>query len=68
MVSKTRKLLKSYQIAFLQYVVLSNKSYHIWSIYRYGLLIIHPEVNNKSYHISSISRFGFLTIRPDFVV
>ena len=60
-------VLQSYQITFLQYVALSNKSSHNSLTDCFGLLIIRPEVNN-SYHISSVYRFGFLTIRSDFAL
>ena len=45
-VCETQRLLKSYQITFLQYITLSNKSSHISLAYCFGLLSILPEVNN----------------------
>ena len=48
--NEMKKLLKSYQIAFLQYVALSNKSSHISLTYCFGLLIICPEVNRITFY------------------
>ena len=67
LVFKTKKLLKSDQITFLQYITLSNKSYHIPSILCLFFTIIDYKSRNWKQIVSyNLYCFDFLTICPDF--